>query len=109
MTNAAETQRDTVKPVYPTGPSTIPLDSIFRFVNLLKKHGQTSEFRRAAEAAGAFVTADPETVKFVKDFVAANAAMRQDSLGARVLRPPRATAKKHLAAKAANGHQCQLS
>ena len=105
---ADQDHSDPGEPIYPTGPSTIPVDSIFRFVNLLKKHGRISEFRKAAKASGAFVTADPQTVRFVKDFVAAHDALREDSLGAQVLRPTRAAAKKP-PAKGSGDHECVFS
>jgi hypothetical protein len=105
----AQAQNDAFRPVYPAGPSTIPVDSIFRLVNLLKKHGQTAAFRKAAKAAGAFVTADPGTVKFMKDFVAGQPDLRHDPLGARVLRPNHKGTRKQLLAARSNGHQCELS
>ncbi|MBM6581366.1 hypothetical protein ILT44_14315 [Microvirga sp. BT689] len=97
---------DAPTPIYPKGPSKIPLDSIFRFIGLLRKHGQTSQFRKEAEKAGAFVTADPETVKFIKDFVAANSKMRMDPLGAKVIRPPVATAAIKTLAADQGQHTC---
>jgi hypothetical protein len=97
---------DAPTPIYPQGPSQIPLDSVFRFIGLLRKHGQTSQFRKEAEKAGAFVTADPGTVKFIKDFVAANAKMRNDPLGARVIRPPAAMAVIKTMAADQGQHKC---
>ena len=100
--------RDAPIPVYPKGPSAIPLDSIFRFIGLLKKHGRTAEFRKAAEEAKAFVTADPATVKFVKDFVAADPDLRSDPLGARVIRPPAGGMEIHTLSVDAAQHECKL-
>jgi hypothetical protein len=99
------TSEDAPKPVYPKGPSKIPLDSIFRFLGLLRRHGQTSQFRKEAEEAGAFVEADPATVKFIKDFVAARPEMYSDPLGAKVIRP---TAAKTASADQGQ-HTCSFS
>jgi|SRR5215203_1575616 hypothetical protein len=96
-------------PVYPKGPSEIPLDSVFRFIGLLRKYGQTSRFRKEAEEAGAFVVANPETVKFIKDFVAAHAEMRKDPLGARVIRPAAAKAGIETMAADQGPHKCTFS
>lgn len=101
---------DPVTPIYPSGPSTIPVDSVFRFIGLLRKYGQISEFRKAAAAENAVLTADPSTVRFIKDFVAAHPEMRQDRLGSRLLRPTAAEDRK--ATRSAKGapreHGCNF-
>jgi hypothetical protein len=97
---------DIPTPVYPKGPSEIPLDAVFRFIGLLRKYHQTSRFRKEAEEAGAFVVANPETVRFIKDFVAAHAEMRKDRLGARVIRPAAEDMVLHTLAAPPQQHQC---
>jgi len=97
---------DAPTPIYPKGPSQIPLDSIFRFLGLLRKHGQTSQFRWEAEEAEAFIVADPQTVKFIKDFVAARPDMYGNPLGARVIRPKAAEIKTSALAADQGQHRC---
>jgi hypothetical protein len=63
-----------VKPTYLKGkkPITIGLHDVMRVMMMINDHGHTDKFQKAAKKKKAFMSVDPGTVNFVKDFVAQN-------------------------------------
>lgn len=63
-----------VQPVYLKGkkPAKIALHDVMDVLKMIDDHGHSKKFKSKAKAAGAMMTVSPETVNFIKDFVADN-------------------------------------
>ena len=77
-----------VTPTYLKGkkPVKIGMHHVLNVLKMIDDHGHTSKFKRQAKKAGAFMSVHPETVNFVKDFVASN-DMHQHPVGRQVVNP----------------------
>jgi hypothetical protein len=73
-------------PTYLTGKKSvdIPAHRVADVFALIHKHGHAAKFKRQAKAAGVAMTLDPNTVNFVKDFVAKN-EMHTNAVGRQVV------------------------
>jgi hypothetical protein len=67
-----------------TKPVNVPAHQVADVFALIHKHGHAAKFKRQAKAAGVAVTLNPETVNFVKDFLANN-TMHKNAIGQRVV------------------------
>jgi hypothetical protein len=63
-----------VKPTYLKGkkPITIGLHDVMKLMRMIAEHGHAEKFEKAAKKKKAFISVHPDTVNFVKDFVADN-------------------------------------
>jgi hypothetical protein len=61
-----------VTPTYAEKPLKIPLHAVITFLKMIEEHKQTEKLAEAAKSKNAFVTVDPETVNFVKDYLVEN-------------------------------------
>jgi hypothetical protein len=61
-------------PTYLTGSKSvdIPAHQVAEILALIVARGQAAKFKKEAKAAGLVVTVNPQTVNFVKDFLAQN-------------------------------------
>ena len=74
------------KPTYLTGkkPVDIPVHRVADVLKMIHQHGHSAKFKKHAKAAGHAMSLHPDTVNFVKDFVADN-AMHNDPVGKQVM------------------------
>jgi hypothetical protein len=63
-----------VTPSYMKGkkPLKIPVHSVMDVLGAIGDLGHSGQFRQAAKQKGAFMTVHPDTVNFVKDYLAQN-------------------------------------
>lgn len=74
-----------LEPRYMRGkkPANVAVHKIADVLALIEKHGHGKKFKRQAKAAGHTITVAPETVNFIKDFLAKN-NMHTDRIGRQV-------------------------
>lgn len=77
------------RPTYLTGedPINVDLHVVAQVMKLIANHEQTSAFCAEARKRGAFVTVSPQTINFVKDFIAAHEEMRLHPTGVSAINP----------------------
>jgi hypothetical protein len=95
-----------VKPTYLTGkkPVKIQVHDVANILKMIDDHGHSAKFKRQAKKAGAFMMVDPDTVNFVKNFVADN-NMHAHPVGKKVVNPAPAVGAT-VATSAVQGGAC---
>lgn len=63
----------------------IPLHSVMDVIKMIHDLGHGNQFRQAAVNQGAFVTLHPQTVNFVKDYLANNNLHQQSAVASDVV------------------------
>jgi hypothetical protein len=97
-----------VKPTYLKGkePITIGLHDVMKFARMIDEHGHAEKFEKACKKKKAFVSVHPDTVNFVKDFIADN-KMHAHPIGKHIVKTKDKGAAAALAAAAAL-HDCEF-
>ena len=69
---AKKTEKPRPTPTYLQGenPVDIPVENVADILALIEKQGHTAKFKSKASAAGLTMSVHPQTVNFVKDFLA---------------------------------------
>lgn len=88
MVKQAKVQQTKVQPTYLKGkkPVKIAVHDVMNVLKMIDDHGHLTKFKKQAKATGAFMSVHPETVNFVKDFVANN-EMHGHPTGKEVVNP----------------------
>ena len=63
---------DTPSRMKGTKPIKIHVHSVMEILDAIHELGHTEQFRQAAKEQGAYLSVHPQTVNFVKDYLAAN-------------------------------------
>ncbi len=85
----AKTAKKTkVKPTFMKGkkPLKIGLHDVIRALKVIEEHGQMDRFTKAAKKKKARMLVEPDTVNFVKDFMAKN-DMHEHPVGRHIVNP----------------------
>jgi hypothetical protein len=102
--NKAGAKKAKVTPTFMKGkkPLKIGLHDVIKALKAIEDHGHMDKFRRAAKKNKAVMLVDPQTVNFVKDFMAKN-DMHEDPVGKIIVNARKTAARGATAAAAVAG------
>lgn len=66
-------------------PLKIPVHSVIDILGAIHELGHSESFKKAAKDKGAFMTVHPETINFVKDYLADNDLHTKSDVAAKVV------------------------